>query len=166
MNSKTLFSLIVIILVLVGLTAWSRQSAPSNNSQNSKQGKAELAAAETSFDFGAIKINGGLVSHGFAVRNSGAAPLAIKKIYTSCMCTTAVWTGPDGQTAGPFGMPGHGSIPTINEILAPDQEATVAVTFDPAAHGPSGIGRVERLIYLETDDAEPLILKFTVNVTP
>ncbi|MBI2100864.1 MAG: DUF1573 domain-containing protein [Candidatus Vogelbacteria bacterium] len=166
MNSKNLVGLIIIILVLVGLVAWSRQDSTANNSQNNNQSQTELTAAETSFDFGAIKINGGLVRHDFAVRNSGAAPLTIKKIYTSCMCTTAVWTGPDGQTTGPFGMPGHGSIPTINEILAPDQEATVAVTFDPAAHGPSGIGRVERLIYLETDDAEPLILKFTVNVTP
>ena len=166
MNSKTLVSLIIIILVLTGLTAWSRQDATSNNSQNNNPSQAQLAAAETSFDFGQVEINGGLVSHDFTVSNSGAETVTVKKIYTSCMCTTAVWIDPDGQTAGPFGMPGHGSIPTIKETLAPNDAATVAVTFDPAAHGPSGIGRVERLIYLETDNAEPLILKFTVNVTP
>ncbi|MBI4135976.1 MAG: DUF1573 domain-containing protein [Candidatus Vogelbacteria bacterium] len=166
MNSKTLISLAVILLVLVGLTAWSRQGVTSNTNQNNDQGKAEITAAETNFDFGQVKINGGLVSHDFTVRNNGAETVTVKKIYTSCMCTTAVWTDPDGQTAGPFGMPGHGVIPTINETLAPNEEATVAVTFDPAAHGPSGIGRVERLIYLETNNTEPLTLKFTVNVTP
>lgn len=161
MNSKTLVSLLVIILVLVGLTAWSRQDTKPNNNQSA----AVLVAAETDFDFGQVRINGGLVNHDFTLKNNGAAPIAIKKIYTSCMCTTAAWKDKNG-TAGPFGMPGHGAIPEVSRTLGPSETATVEVTFDPAAHGPAGIGRVERLVYLENDASEPLILKFTANVTP
>lgn len=161
MKSKTLISLAVIILVLIGLTAWSRQ----NSTPDSNQGNAELTAAETTFDFGVIKINGGLVQHNFLIKNNGAAAVTIREIYTSCMCTTALWTGPNGS-AGPFGMPGHGALPTVSETLAPNEEATVAVTFDPAAHGPSGIGRVERLVYIKSADAKSLTLKIYAQVTP
>lgn len=161
MKSKTLISLLVIVLVLVGLTAWSRQDAKPNNNQSA----AVLVAAETDFDFGQVRINDGLISHNFTVKNDSAAAITIKKIYTSCMCTTAVWKDKNG-TAGPFGMPGHGAIPEVSRTLAPGETATVEVTFDPAAHGPAGIGRVERLVYLENDAAEPFVLKFAANVTP
>ena len=56
-----------------------------------------------------------------------------------------------GQSYGPFGMPGHGGfMPKINMVLEPGEEFEAEVVFDPAAHGPSGIGRIERSAYLNS----------------
>ena len=38
--------------------------------------------------------------------------------------------------------------------------------FDPAAHGPSGLGRIERTVTLESAQAAPLELRMVVMVTP
>lgn len=67
---------------------------------------------------------------------------------------------------GPFGMPGHGAIPTINEALEPGTEATIEVVFDPAAHGPAGVGKVNRVVTVETASGEALQLSFQATVTP
>ncbi|KKT83316.1 MAG: hypothetical protein UW81_C0021G0020, partial [Candidatus Giovannonibacteria bacterium GW2011_GWC2_44_9] len=40
------------------------------------------------------------------------------------------------------------------------------VVFDPAAHGPAGVGRIERAVYLENSASEALQLKFSATVTP
>jgi len=82
------------------------------------------------------------------------------------MCTEAVFE--DGKiTKGPFGMPGHGlSIPAANVTMEPGSEAEIIVTFDPAAHGPAGVGKIIREIYLEEGAGQPLILRFSANVTP
>jgi len=131
-----------------------------------------LAAAEESFDFGSISMAAGKVTHIFAVKNTGAKPVLIKKLYTSCMCTEATLLKKDPQTSsgekrfGPFGMPGHGFSPSINETLTSGEEVRVEVLFDPAAHGPAGIGKIERIVYLENDSGRPLELKFSAVVTP
>lgn len=119
-----------------------------------------------SFDFGTISMANGIVRHSFVITNAGSRPVTVRQMYTSCMCTEASLLMPRGLRMGPFGMPGHGMIPTINQELAPGEEATIEVTFDPAAHGPAGVGRIERMIYLETDAAAPFVLRITANVTP
>jgi hypothetical protein len=89
----------------------------------------------------------------------------IRKIYTSCMCTEArLLLG--GEVYGPFGMQGHGSIPVINKIVAPNEEAKVEVTFDPAAHGPAGIGKIDRTVFIENGGGVPVELHFTAFVKP
>ena len=48
-------------------------------------------------------------------------------------------------------MPGHGgAVPKINQVVAPDGSASIEVEFDPNAHGPAGIGLMERVVFLET----------------
>lgn len=125
-----------------------------------------LRAKETNFAFGSISMAAGKVSHRFWFRNEGSNPLSIKRIYTSCMCTTATFVK-GMRKVGSYGMPGHGAtVPDVNESLAPSEAAYVDVVFDPAAHGPAGLGRTERVVTVEPAAGEPLQLGFVANVTP
>lgn len=124
-----------------------------------------LSASETSFNFGSISMAAGKVTHRFRVNNSSADPVVIQKLYTSCMCTTAALIKGVRQF-GPFGMPGHTPIPVINQTLAPGERAYIEVVFDPAAHGPAGVGPIERVVIVENSAQPPLQLAFSAQVRP
>ena len=107
----------------------------------------------------------GKVSHRYPIRNGGAASLTVTRIYTSCMCTEATLARPGGKK-GPFGMPGHGPAERIAEGFAPGEAAFVDIVFDPQAHGPAGVGRIERVVTIENSAGRPLELGFLAMVTP
>jgi len=125
-----------------------------------------LRARETNFNFGSISMAAGKVTHLYRFRNSGAEPIVLGKMYTSCMCTTAALVKSSGRKFAPVGMPGHTPIPALNETLQPNEEAMVEVVFDPAAHGPAGIGPIDRVVTIENSAGQPLELAFTANVKP
>lgn len=124
-----------------------------------------LRAPEAFFNFGTISMAVGHVAHRFAVQNMSTEPVTVRKLYTSCMCTTASMSV-SGMRAGPFGMPGHGFIPDTNLTIAPGATAEVEVVFDPAAHGPSGVGQVNRTVYLETGSGVPFLFRIAATVKP
>lgn len=156
-----------VFLVLFGALVWfSRPEARRQPANVGSAGSGALAAEEMSFDFGEVSMARGKVRRTFMVKNESAVPVAVEKVYTSCMCTEAKFTRAGGKSRGPFGMPGHGFIPKINETLAPGEEAQVEAIFDPAAHGPAGVGPVERLIYIESSNAPTLELTISAVVTP
>lgn len=134
-----------------------RASAPNS--------AGRLTAAEKKFSFGPISMARGKVTHRYKITNAGTETLNIRKIYTSCMCTTAALVK-DGKKSEAFGMPGHAPIPTINAPLAPREDAFVEVVFDPAAHGPAGVGPIERVVTLENSGGRPLELEFFALVSP
>ncbi len=141
-----------------GVTPLSRPSQSSSS-------RSSLTASDASFDFGSISMAGGKVTHRYGIANGSAEPLVINKLYTSCMCTTAtLFQGV--RKFGPFGMPGHTSIPAINQTLGPGERAFVEVVFDPAAHGPAGIGPIERVVTIENSAQQPVQLAFSARVTP
>ncbi len=156
-----------IIIVLAGLI-WLFPNKQNTQSANvsSAATNGVLSTEEANFDFRTISMAAGKVSHDFKVKNTGSEPLTINKVYTSCMCTEAVLKK-GGDSAGPFGMPGHGFNPPIKVVLNPGEEADIEVIFDPAAHGPAGLGAVNRTIDLEnTGRGGKLELSFSANVTP
>ena len=156
---------VVLVILLANRTGSSRSESNPNTLIDSANGAGALVAAEPFYDLGTISMSAGKVSRMFKITNTGTGQVFVKKIYTSCMCTTATLTTKEG-TAGPFGMPGHEAIPTISQTVAPNEEASIEAIFDPAAHGPAGVGRVRRSIYIETDSQkEPLELIFEANVT-
>lgn len=124
-----------------------------------------LRTPETRYDFGPISMAKGKVSHAFVLQNTAETPVVIEKVYSSCMCTSATLAIGE-KILGPFGMPGHGVVPSIRETLAASSTAAVTVTFDPAAHGPSGIGRIERAVRIENSAGAPLELQIAATVTP
>lgn len=156
-----------VFVVLLGAALFFSSSSPANTQPASEAVKSSvLKATEQSFDFGAISMAKGKVNKAFTVKNPTASPITVSKVYTSCMCTQAVIIS-SGDRKGPFGMPGHGgSIPTISLTIAPNSEAVVEAIFDPAAHGPAGVGPISREVYVETNDGGKLTLGFKANVTP
>lgn len=165
MNKTTTFFAVGIGAVLVALFLMGRPGEGLTETTTVSAGTSALAAAETAFDFGSISMAKGKVQRRFAVQNTGSAPAAITRMYTSCMCTSASIVKGD-ERLGPFGMQGHGFNPRIDMKLAPGETAEVIVTFDPAAHGPAGVGTIARTVYLEQDGAEPLELNIQATVTP
>lgn len=154
-------SIVLVVLVLV----WVARPKAEIDNLASPAVAGMLNAEVESFDFGVISMAKGAVGHRFSVKNNGSGPVTIEKIYTSCMCTTATLTTALGSF-GPYGMPGHGFIPKINAQVAVGEEAIVEVVFDPTAHGPAGVGKIERIVSVENDAGAPLELRFSAVVAP
>lgn len=165
-NKNTLITVALVALSAIALI-WLGRPAETGGNPAPAGALIETAfsAREYSYDFGEISMARGKVSRVFSVENTGAEPVMITKVYTSCMCTSA-YLEVGGDRVGPFGMPGHGFIPNINKLVGPGEEAKVEAVFDPAAHGPAGVGRIERVIRLENDMGAPLELKISANVIP
>ena len=171
-NMKVIVGVGAAILVLGGLIIAAMPEPAANNpktvasrSTASANSAGALSAPETNFNFGSISMAGGKVTHSYRIRNTGTEPMLIRKMYTSCMCTTAALVK-SGRKFEPYGMPGHGFIPRMNEPVNPKEEAIIEVVFDPAAHGPAGIGPVDRFVTVENSAGRPLELAFTANVKP
>ena len=153
MNQK--LNLILIIGSVAILTAIIvLAGALSGNSQNSSlvYSNSVLAAENNNYDFGIISMANGNVSYKFKLKNEGNEKIIIKKVYTSCMCTTAAIIDENGKKLGDFGMPGHGDDSAKANIEIPvGKTFIVEAIFDPAAHGQEGTGKVKRLVYFETN---------------
>ncbi len=163
MKSKIIIG-IVVVLVL-GAIVWLARPNAKSTDEPIAIGPTVLTVTETNFDFGTISMAKGKVSHKYSVTNTGIEPVTVNKLYTSCMCTTAsIMNGT--EKVGPFGMPGHSGIPSINVVLAPGASTQVEAIFDPNAHGPAGVGKISRVVILENNVGAPLELGFSANVTP
>lgn len=181
---KTLYALAAgtAIVILVGIYFSSQQTSPQPKSGYQEQpaagqptagqptagqrsGVRALASVSPFYNFGKISMAAGNVSKVYWIKNISGDPLNINKLSTSCMCTDATLITREGRK-GPFGMPGHGPTPRIEERLAPGESAQVEVVFDPAAHGPAGIGQTDRIVTIENDAGLPLELRFSAMVTP
>lgn len=165
MNKTNVIGIVIAVAILGGIVWMARPDSGNNTASLPLSSAGTLKAEETNFDFGQISMAAGKVKHMFKIKNTGSGPVAIGKMYTSCMCTTAKLMM-DNKQFGPYGMPGHGFAPKINETMGPEEEATVEVIFDPAAHGPAGVGFIQRVVYLENDAGGPLELRFSATVTP
>lgn len=155
-----------ISVLTVGLLLWIGRPSGDVRGSTASSGVSVLAAEPATADLGTVSMAKGVVTRTFAVANPSAAPVTVTKLFTSCMCTKATLIAGENRK-GPFGMPGHGSfIPSIKETIAPGASATVEVAFDPAAHGPAGVGRIQRTVTLETAEGSPLEIDFQAEVIP
>lgn len=176
---QTLY-LIAGLLVAVGaLIALGRSSSGNNQGGNvgipsNPQNKptltqtGKLVVQDAYYDFGTVSMAKGEVSRTFVFTNTSDRSVAVHKLYTSCMCTVATLLY-NGERVGPFGMPGHGFIPAIDKMIAPGATFELEVVFDPAAHGPAGVGAIQRVVTLEEKDGETVGIGqvgFSAVVTP
>lgn len=169
MNTRTILILIGALALIVGLFLWgsgSRGGALPKPTTGSGSTKGSFLLPPPEYDFGEVSMARGNVTHDFVLANDTKADLTVVGAYTSCMCTTAVLLFADGNEFGPFGMAGHGFIPAINKVVKPGEKLTVRAIFDPAAHGPAGIGPVERQVVLELADRGQFTVGFRAQVTP
>lgn len=180
-NKITVF-VSVIVLLLIGMFLFARPGKNKNivsNSTGIPVGAEELenshtvgssgalTAEEIFYDFGTISMKNGLTSKIFKVSNSSSGDINLEKLTTSCMCTTAYILKEDGRKSRPFGMPGHGGgVPKANELIKAGESRDIEVVYDPNAHGPAGVGMVDRFVYLEDSNGTVLQLEIKANVTP
>lgn len=165
MNAKLAIAGIAITLAVIFGAAFLL-SKPEVKAEVRAENSGKLTADESFNDFGTISMAKGVVSKKFTVKNTDNKTAMVTKMFTSCMCTKAKLIVGD-KSWGPYGMPGHGGpIPNIAAEIPAGGESEVEVTFDPAAHGPAGIGRVERTVTLQLNGQNPIILGFRANVTP
>lgn len=160
-----------VIAVLAALYLFGAQKIGTTPVGNAGGGggaakqSSSLVPKESFYDFGNISMAKGVVTREFLIANTSTEPVALREIWTSCMCTTAQLVV--GAYEGPVaGMPGHGSVPRLTATLAPNEEARVIVRFDPAAHGPAGIGLTERSVYITDEAGGRVELQFRAVVTP
>lgn len=120
---------------------------------------AEVQVSETAFDWGEIPIDGGNVEKEFEIKNAGSQPLTLFNIKTSCMCTTAQVIS-DKEASPFFGMHEQSD---YKITVAAGETARLKVVFDPAYHGPEGIGPVTRQISVSTNDPKRPMLSFMLS---
>jgi hypothetical protein len=182
MDKKTIVSLVVILIGLTGVVWWSKvadsralqASIGGSHPATTATSESKLTAEETFYDFGKISMKDGNVSKLFKVTNSGTADINLTNISTSCMCTAAYLLREDGSKLGPFGMPGHGGTTDMpghgsgkaGEIIPPGESRDIEVVYDPNAHGPAGVGLVDRFVYLADENGQKLELEIKAVVTP
>lgn len=167
MNSiKTIIMSLILFIAVIGALVWFKSDKPQTAAIDNTIVGGTLTAKETNYDFGNVGIKNGLVNHEYILENISGKIVKIGEVSTSCMCTSAQIKIGD-NIYGPFGMPGHGGgFTKAGIIVNPGEKIIVKATFDPAAHGPAGIGEIEREIFINTGSEQPLILEFKVNVTP
>jgi len=173
MKTKQIVIWVIIIIGIFGLLYLTGKNKASNSqnepikaaNQSANVGK-ELVASETFYDFGTISMKNGNVSKIFKVTNGTDKDILFPNLTTSCMCTNAYFVLPDGSKKGPFGMSGMGFVPKLNETIKAGQSADIEVVFDPNAHGPAGVGIIDRLVDLADDSGRALQFEIKANVTP
>ena len=165
--NKTIIITTVIMLGLASLIWWGSKTQNSVASTIVKSGeKSSLLASETVYDFGTISMKDGKVSKDFTITNNTDTDIKIPRVITSCMCTEALIVREDGTTNGPFGMEGMGYVPPANETISAGKSIIVRAIYDPNAHGPAGIGIIDRFITITDQSGSDLQLEIKAVVTP
>ncbi|MBI4079521.1 MAG: DUF1573 domain-containing protein [Candidatus Levybacteria bacterium] len=161
MNEKKVIIAFVIatVWILLGGVYFIGKSTTPAQVASSQEAKAVIN--KKTYDWGTIPYDGGLVKADFAIKNEGNGALQLTNIKTSCACTKAQ-VAIDGTQSPFFSM--HSVSSWVGEVLS-GKQATLTVIFDPAFHGPSGVGSMTRLISIETNDQENRKLEFTLNGT-
>lgn len=157
----------LVAIIVLGLVWFSNNSKPETPTAaiNEKFGGV-LTPGEFKYDFGTVSMAKGRVGKEFVLENKSQGDVKIGEVFTSCMCTEAeLKVG--NKTAGPFGMQGHGWTRGANLIVKPGEKMIVKAIFDPAAHGPAGVGPIERQVVVYTSTGkDPVVLEFKAVVTP
>ena len=142
---------ITMVLLPLALIIGSIVLALTNYSPRETQGRAKIEINPLEYDAGTVSMAAGLVKKTYEIKNTGDGDLKIDRIWTSCHCTTARLKVGE-KVSSEFGM--DGSSPFWSQKIAPGQTGYLEVTFDPAYHGPAGLGPVIRAIYLSTNDPQ------------
>src|SRR3989344_5842908 len=106
MEKKTLLILALVVAGAAGLL-WGGNASTSGNVEVSDHLATALVAGEDKNDFGNNSMADGNAEKIFSITNPTNEDIVVKRIVTSCMCTTAYLNTAQGEK-GPFGMPGHG----------------------------------------------------------
>jgi hypothetical protein len=122
--------IITIAFLISGLTLLAQHKDPQSN------------FSTTIHNFGDIKEEGGIVSHTFEITNTGASPLIINRVATSCGCTASEWT---------------------KEPILPGAKGTLTASYNPLGRpGPF----VQNITVFSNASASGLVISLRGQVTP
>lgn len=152
-------SLFTVLLLAGGTVLLSSTGSSKAQVSVSQNAKAEVDLK--TFDWGTIKMNGGNTTKEFIIKNTGTGTLKLSNIKTSCHCTKAQVTI-NKQTSPSFGMNAISS--WIGEV-PPGGQAILNVIFDPLYHGTAGLGQINRLVDVETNDPNNKTVEFSLTGT-
>jgi len=150
---------LTILAFGVGVFVLKPFSKPQVAGEQVQTASPKVTTSESYFDWGDIKINGGVAEKEFEIKNEGEGVLNLSSVVTSCACTTAQLIK-DGEASPLFGM--HTKSSYIMEV-ASGESAKLKVVFDPTFHGPSGVGPISRQVFVNTNDPEKSKLTFYVK---
>lgn len=153
MDKETKFIIGAAILTL-GLIIGLAFFLSAKNAQEKTLVTTEVQGIEApvaDYQLGEVPINGGIVTKEYEIKNTSGRDMTLKKITTSCMCTSASVKAESGETRF-FSMEmGGDKNPLISLKIKNGETAKVTVRFDPAAHGPQGVGPFDRMVWLYFD---------------
>ncbi|MCX5668934.1 MAG: DUF1573 domain-containing protein [Candidatus Omnitrophica bacterium] len=99
---------------------------------------AEVAKIDPQeWDFGQVK-QGAILKHDFILKNETNDILGINNIHTSCGCTASE---------------------SDKKSLMPQESTTIKVTFNSKGY----LGSVQQFVYVNTDNTDLAIIKFTIK---
>jgi hypothetical protein len=162
--NKTIIFVTLAAVGLIGLMWWGSIAQKAAKADTGV--KSALTVSEKLYDFGTISMKNGNVTKEFVITNPGNKDIFVPSVVTSCMCTKAFTVQKNGTTKGPFGMPGMGFVPPANETVKAGESLTVRVVYDPNAHGPAGVGPVDRFVTITDASGSKLELEIKAQVTP
>lgn len=131
----------------------------SNPAVVTSSANVKASVDQKTYDWGNIPYSGGNATKTFTIKNTGSDILKLTNIKTSCTCTKAQIVI-DGKDSPYFSM--HATSSWIGEV-APGKTAKLTVIFDPSFHGPTGVGPMERLVSVETNDKNNSKLEFSLK---
>lgn len=170
MKTKTIIINLIVLAVIGYLLVLSYQKSSSSTAsvQNAAPTgeKSALTADDVFYDFGLISMKNGNVTKAFTFTNPTGKDIIIHGLETSCMCTSALLVLPDGSTKGPFGMGGMGGVIATEDRVKPGESRTLRVVYDPNAHGPAGLGDIDRFITVTDTTGGTLRFEIKAVVTP
>ncbi len=151
-NKKTIYAVLTLLFIGALIFVVLNNGADNTEVKIPASSAGVLSVLNNNFNFEILEMKDGKVTHNFEVKNNGSEPVVITRAYTSCACTTATIVNFSGDKYGLFGMQGHKGLVLDTAIeIKPGESATVTAIYDPAAHGPKGVGKVKRIIYLDTN---------------
>lgn len=130
---------------------------------NAPENAPRIKVSENKTDLGTVYQSNGAVTTEFSIKNEGKSDLVIDKLSSSCGCTSAslVYRGQEGPR---FYMAGHGHDepdPSWQVAVAPGDEATVKVYYDPTVHEDL-TGPVTRTVSVHSNDPVDFESKLTI----
>lgn len=155
---KFLLGIVLLTIISLVVVVFFATRSGGARAEIEADTQVETIVTENKYDWGTIDIKGGIATKSFPIKNSGSSALKLFNVKTSCMCTTAQLKTSE-VTSKKFQM--HENSSDVIEVK-PGETAELIVEFDPAFHGPSGVGPITRIITMSTNDIKNPTLTFNL----
>ena len=153
---------IIIGLAVIGVGLAFGYSGGKNEASADSGTSPRISLEQSTLDWGTVSAAAGPVSREVKITNNGTRDLIIKKISTSCGCTSARLTTAQ-RTTPVLAMDHGGNLPPIRETIKPGEEAKLAITYDPNTHYVRG--PITRVVYIVSDDPDLPEAEINNNIT-